>query len=177
MTQTQQRLIGALLLFSIHCGYAVPSLSQASSSEDAATVKRIMTTVLARCYSKTNGITRIAFEPPKDQDVAEIKAIGDRAIPLLAAYLDSQQKDGFTQLFAVKFLVAIGGPATFAPLQRASAEDQWEVTRAAALDGMFAVSESRAKLFIKAALEDKSQLVRRRAQALWALYREYEKSK
>ena len=176
MTQTRYRRIGPLLVC-ICCAFAVPGLGQVSSSEDATTVKRIMTRVLMRCYSKANGITRIAFEPPKDQDVAEIKALGERAISPLAAYLDSEQKDGLTQLFAVKFLMAIGGPSTFAPLQRASAEDQWEVTRAAALAGMFAVSESRAKPFVEIALADKSQLVRRRAQALWALYRGHEDSK
>lgn len=176
MTQTRHRLIGSLLLC-ISCTCAVPGLGQVSSPEDAATVKRVMTTVLARCYSKTNGITKIAFEPPRDQDVAEIKALGDRAIPPIAAYLDLEQKDGFTQLFAVKFLMAIGGPGTFASLQRASAEDQWEITRAAALAGMFAVSKTRAKPFVETALADKSELVRRRAQALWDLYREHEESK
>src|SRR5215471_15142633 len=121
MTQTRHRLIGSLLLC-ISCTCAVPGLGQVSSPEDAATVKRIMTTVLARCYSKTNGITRIAFEPPREQDVSEIKALGERAIPLLAGYLDLEQKDGFTQLFAVKFLMAIGGHHTFSPLTKAFGE-------------------------------------------------------
>src|SRR5262249_4720442 len=97
-----------------------------------------MTTVVARCYSTTNGIRRITVEPPTNQEVAEIRALGERAIEPLAAYLDSERRGGRMQWFAVRFLIAVGGPGTFAPLQKAFAEDPWEVTKAAALAGMFA---------------------------------------
>jgi hypothetical protein len=55
------------------------------------------------------------------------------------------------------------------------AEDQWEVTRAAALDGLFAVSQVEAKPYVKAALGDMSQLVWRRAHDLWSLYQQQNK--
>src|SRR5262249_2206646 len=119
---------------------------------------------------------KITVEPPTNQEVAEIKALGERAIQPLAAYLDAEPKGGLRQWFAVKFLMLVGGPGTFAPLQKAFAEDPWEVTREAALDGMFAVSESQAKPFIKVALADKSEAVRSRAQQLWALSREHEEA-
>jgi hypothetical protein len=84
--------------------------------------------------------------------------------------LTYNKKNGLTQLFAVKFLIAIGGSYTLGPLKRAFAQDQWEVTRAAALDGIFAVSHAEAKPYMEAALVDRSQLVRRRAHELWSLY-------
>src|SRR5439155_2816080 len=96
-------------------------------------------------------------------------------------YLDLQRKNGFTQLFAVKFLMAIGGSTILSPLKRALAQqDQWEVTRAAALDGIFSVSRNEARPYVKAALADKSPLVQRRAKELLALDQEQnneEKSK
>jgi hypothetical protein len=61
-------------------------------------------------------------------------------------------KPDLTQLFAVKFLMALCGSSTLGPLKRAFAQDQGEVTRAAALDGLFAVSQVEAKPYVKAAL-------------------------
>jgi hypothetical protein len=66
------------------------------------------------------------------------------------------------------------------PLKRAFAQDQWEVTRAAALDGIFSVSRDEARPYVTATLADKSPLVQRRAKELLALYQEQnneEKSK
>jgi hypothetical protein len=77
--------------------------------------------------------------------------------------------------FAVKFLVTIGGSSTLGPLRRAFAQDQWEVTRAAALDGIFAVSQAEAEPDVEAALDDSSQLVRRRAHHLLSLYQQQNK--
>jgi hypothetical protein len=70
--------------------------------------------------------------------------------------------------------------STLGPLKRAFAQDQWEVTRVAALDGIFAVSQVEAEPYVEAALGDSSQLVRQRAKELLALYQEQnneEKSK
>jgi len=55
------------------------------------------------------------------------------------------------------------------------AQDQWKVTGAAALDGLFAVSQVEAKPYLKAALGDMSQLVWRRAHDLWSLYQQQNK--
>lgn len=134
-----------------------------------------MTTVLSRCYSTVNGVKRISFEPPTNQEFAEVEALGPKAVAPLAKYLDLQPKNDLTQLFAVKFLMAIGGSSTLGPLKRAFAQDQWEVTRAAALDGIFAVSQVEAKPYVEAALGDSSQLVRRRAHHLWSLYQQQNK--
>jgi len=104
-----------------------------------------------------------------------VEALGQKAVAPLAKYLDLQSKNGLTQLFAVKFLTAIGGSSTLGPLKRAFAQDQWEVTRVAALSGIFAVSHAEAKPYVEAALGDKSEVVRQRAQHLWSLYQQQNK--
>jgi len=134
-----------------------------------------MTTALSRCYSTVNGVKRITFEPATNQEFAEVEELGQKAVAPLAKYLDLQPKNDLTQLFAVKFLMAIGGSSTLGPLKRAFAQDQWEVTRAVALDGIFAVSRAEAKPYVEAALSDSSQLVQQRAHHLWSLYQEQDK--
>lgn len=135
-----------------------------------ALVREIMAADLSRCHDSINGVERISFVPSTDAEIAQIRSLGIEAIPPLAAYLDIAPKDGFTQLFAVRFLADIGGSATFAPLKRAFAPDQWEVTRFVALDAMFEVSRARAEPYIKLSLADQSSLVRKRAKELWSLY-------
>lgn len=134
-------------------------------------VDQIMAAALARCYSVTaDGVKTITFMPPTNEEVAEVKTLGPKAIAPLARYLDLKQKNGLTQLFAVRFLMAIGGTSTLAPLKRAFAQDQWEVVRDVALSAIFAASPSEAKPYVEAALGDKSQVVRQHAQHLWSLY-------
>jgi hypothetical protein len=171
MTLHQRRLPAVFVLLCVlYHVHADLGASRTSDPEASATVERIMTTALARCYSTVDGVKRIGFVPPTNEDLAAIKALGQRAVAPLAQYLDLKSKNGLTQLFAVKFLVAIGGSSTLGPLKRALSQDQWEVTRAAALDGVFAVSRAEAKPYVKAALGDRSQLVRQRAHDLWSLY-------
>ena len=89
-----------------------------------------------------------------------MRTLGPKAVAPLAKYFDLEPKNGFTQLFAVKFLTAIGGSSPLGPLKKAFAQqDQWEVTRAPALSGIFAVSQAEAKPYVEAALGDTSQLV------------------
>ena len=175
MNQAQRSLCRALVLSCIVIGYASLGFGQASDPKSSAVIEQTMTTALLRCYSTVNGVKRITFEPPTNQEVAEVKALGQKAVAPLARYLDLQEKNGFTQLFAVKFLMTIGGSSTLGPLRRAFAQDQWEVTRAVALDGIFAVSRAEAKPYVGAALSDSSQLVRQRAHHLWSLYQQQNK--
>jgi hypothetical protein len=175
MNQAQRGLRRALVLSCIVIGYAWLGFGQASDPKNSAIIEQIMTTALSRCYSTVNGVKRITLESPTNQEFAEVNALGQEAVAPLARYLDLQPKNGFTQLFAVKFLMAIGGSSTLVPLKRAFAQDQWEVTRAAALDGLFAVSQVEAKPYVEAALGDRSQLVRRRAHDLWSLYQQQNK--
>ena len=166
----------ALVLSCIVIGYVSLGFGQASDPKSSAVIDQIMSTALSRCYStKVDGIKKISFEPPTNEEFAEVKALGQKAVAPLARYLDLQEKNGFTQLFAVKFLMAIGGSSTLGPLKRTFAQDQWEVTRAAALSGLFAVSQVEAKPYVEAALGDRSQLVRRYAHDLWSLYQEQNK--
>ena len=176
MTQARRCLCGLLVSSCIVIGDASLGFGQVSDPKSSAVIDQIMTTALARCYSTgTDGFKRIDFVIPTNEEFDQVKALGQKAIVPLARYLDLQQKNGFAQLFAVKFLIAIGGSSTLGPLKRAFAQDQWEVTRAAALDGIFAVSHAEAKPYVEAALGDKSQLVRRRAHDLWSLYQQQNK--
>lgn len=170
MSQTQRRLSYAFIVPCILIAYASLGYGQASDPKSSAEVDQIMTSALSRCYSTVDGVKRISFVPPTNEEIVEVEALGQKAIAPLAKYLDLQPKNDFTQLFAVKFLIAIGGPSTLGPLKRAFAQDQWEVTRAAALSGMFAASHAEAKPYVEAARSDSSPLVRQRARDLWNLY-------
>jgi hypothetical protein len=144
---------------------------QASDPKSSAVVDQIMATALSRCYSVTaDGVKAITFVPATNEEVAEVQALGRKAVAPLARYLDLKQKNGLTQFFAVRFLMEIGGNSTLGPLKRAFAQDQWEVVRDAALDGIFRVSPTEAKPYLEAALGDRSQVVRQNAQHLWSLY-------
>src|SRR5215831_11200899 len=110
MNQTQRTLRGALVLSCMVSGYASLGVGQASDPKSSAVVDQIMATALARCYSvMPDGIKRIEFIPATNEEVAEVKALGPKAVAPLARYLDLKQKNGLTQLFAVRFLMAIGG--------------------------------------------------------------------
>jgi hypothetical protein len=177
MNQAPRSLRRALVASGIVIGYASLGFGQASDpkSSASAVIEQIMTAALSRCYSTVNGVKRITFEPATNQEFAELEALGQKAVAPLAKYLDLEPKNGLTQLFAVEFLMAIGGSSTLGPLKRAFAQDQWEVSRAAALSGIFAVSPAEAKSYVEAALGDSSQLVRLRAQHLWSLYQQQKK--
>jgi hypothetical protein len=170
MNQAQRGLRRALVLSCIVIGYPSLGFGQASDPKSSAIIDQIMTTALLRCHSTVSGVERISFESATNQEFAEVEALGQKAVAPLAKYLDLQSKNGLTQFFAVKFLMAIGGSSTLSPLKRAFAQDQWEVTRVAALDGLFAVSQVEAKPYVEAVLGDRSQLVQRRAHDLWSLY-------
>jgi len=173
MNQAQRNLCRTLILSSMVSGYASVGFGQASDPKSSAVVDQIMAAALARCYSTTaDGVRKIEFVTPTNEEFAQVEALGQRAIGPLARYVDLRPQNGFTQLFAVKFLMAIGGPSTFDPLKRATAADQWELTRAAGLSGMFRVSRAEAKPYVEAALDDTSQLVRQRAHQLWGLYQQ-----
>jgi len=156
-------------------GYTSLGFGQASDPKSSAIIDQIMATALSRCYSTVNGVKRISFEPATNEEFAQVKALGQKAIVPLARYVDLRPRNGFTQLFAVKFLMGIGGSSTLGPLERALAQDQWEVTRATALSGMFSVSPDAARPYVEAALTDKSHLVQQRAQELQAFYQKQNK--
>jgi len=163
------------VLSCIVIGYASLGFGQASDPKSSAIIDQIMATALSRCYSTVNGVKRISFEPATNEEFAQVKALGQKAIVPLGRYVDLRPQNGFTQLFAVKFLMGIGGSSTLGPLKGALAQDQWEVTRATALSGMFSVSPDAARPYVEAALTDKSHLVQQRAQELQAFYQKQNK--
>jgi hypothetical protein len=158
----------ALVLLCLRFAYA--SDHGGRDSRANVIVRQIMAADLARCSSSVNGVRLFSYAPSSGTEVAQIQSLGKDAIPPLAAYIRRKHKDGFTQLLAVAFLADIGGPATFVPLKQAFAPDQWEVTRLAALYGMFAASPAKAKPYVRRALIDRSGLVRERASELWNSY-------
>ncbi len=102
MNQAQRSLRRALVS-SIVIGYASLGFGQANDPKSFAIIEQIMTTALSPCYSTVNGVKRITFESPTNQEFAEVKALGQEAVAPLARYLDLQPKNGFTQLFAVSY--------------------------------------------------------------------------
>jgi HEAT repeat protein len=152
----------------LNCSLAT-GFCQESATNDADEVAQIMKTALARCFSTVNGVKRISFVPATSEETSEVTRIGYNAIPQLASYIDLPRKDDLTQLLAVKFLISIGLPETYPPLERALKSDQWELTRVQALSGLFELSHETAKPFIENALTDSSTLVRERAKELWKI--------
>ena len=169
----QQRYGGLhlVLLLAILSAYLPSGFAQTSNSTASDTVKRTMATVLAHCHMKSDGIEMITFIPPSNEEFETIKSLGAAAIEPLSIYLEAREDGGFTQLFAVKFLTALRNPSALAALQRAFDQDQWEVTRMAALAGMFETSKAAAEPYVEAALEDTSPVVRHMAESLWAEYK------
>lgn len=159
-----------LLLILLGANAAYPSDQVGNNLRAEAVVREIMAADISRCHSSVNGVKMISFVPPTDAEVAQIRSLGIEAIAPLAAYLDLKSNDGFTQLFAVRFLVDIGGSATLVPLKRAFDPDHWEVTRLVALEGMFNASPVEAEPYVKRGLADQSILIRNCANELWHLY-------
>ena len=168
MTAWQSISLAAILvLTSIGAADGQQSASPVQKRAGAsAVVQRIMSKAQSRWYSQVSGISRIRFEPATNDEVAEVKALGEDAIPALEHYIDLQPRDDFTQLIAVRFLTEIGSASALPALKKALSHDQWEVTRAAALDGMFIISPSEARSYVAAALTDGSAVVRQHARNL-----------
>lgn len=160
-------LIGLMLLNPVVYCQTTPNGNERTTAD--ATVDLVMQRALARCRMEENGVKRIQWVSPTPNDFKEIKELGESAVGPLSRYL-SGTHSGFGELMAVKFLIALGGTATMAPLEKATMPDQWDVTRAQALSGLYQLSANEAKPYIEAAVNDKSQLVRQRAHDLYQLY-------
>jgi hypothetical protein len=157
-----------VMLLSASPGFGEAQLEQAPNAE--AKVSTIMQHASSRFTTHLDGVKQISWQPPTDEEISEIRSLGELAVDPLAKYLDSAQKDDLTQLLAVKFLAALKLPSTSTPLKLALAPDRWEITRAAALSTLYDLSQSDAKPYVQAALADKSALVRQRAKSLMDLY-------
>jgi len=169
MTKALSFAAAALLLIA-SCNVLCQDESR-ETPEANTVVERIMSSAFARCHSERNGVKGLSFVPPTTEEMAEVVSMGDDAIAPLASYFDAEPNGGFLQLFAVKFLEALNRHETFSPLARAFDHDQCEVTRNAALNAMFALSEQEAKPYVEAALSDESKVVKQSAARLWALYK------
>jgi hypothetical protein len=177
MNRQWHGFLHVLLLLGI-LGARLPSgFAQTIRSAASDTVKRTMAAVLAHCHYKVGGVEAITFIPPSNNQIETIKSHGSAAIEPLSRYLDAKVDGGFSQLFAVRFLTSLRNPAAFSALQRAFAQDQWEVTRTAALAGMFETSKTAPEPYVKAALEDQSRVVCHMAESLWTSYEQHESDK
>jgi hypothetical protein len=104
MTQARRHLCGLLVSSCIAIGYASLGFGQASDPKSSAVIDEIMTAALSRCYSTLNGVKRITFEPLTNQEVAEVEALGQKAVAPLARYLDLQEKTGSHSFLRLSFL-------------------------------------------------------------------------
>jgi hypothetical protein len=90
-SEAQRILCRVLVLSCVVIGYVSSGFGQAGDPKSAAVVDQIMATALARCYSTdTDGFKGITFQPVTNQEVAEVKALGEKAVAPLARYLDLQ---------------------------------------------------------------------------------------
>jgi hypothetical protein len=177
MNRQWHGFLHVLLLLGIFGARLPFGFAQMSRPAASDTVKRTMAAVLAHCRFKADGVEGMTFIPPSNDEIETIKSLGSAAIETLSTYLDPKVDGGFSQLFAVRFLTALRNPAALGALQRAFAQDQWEVTRVAALAGMFETSKTTTKPYVEAALEDKSEVVRHMAESLWTSYEPHKSDK
>jgi len=168
MNQQRYGLLHVLLLLGILLAHVPRGLAQVGTRQASKTVKRAMTAALARCHFRVGNVEAITFIPASNEEFETIKSLGSAAIEPLSTYMDAKADGGLVQFFAVKFLTALRSPTALSALQRAFAPDQWEVTRMAALYGMFETSKEAARPYIEAALDDESPLVRQTAERLYA---------
>src|SRR5260370_24550874 len=116
MSQTQRCLCVILIVACIFAGDAPLGFGQASDAKSSAVIQQIMTTALSRCYSTVNGVRRISFAPPTNQEFAEVEALAQKAVAPLATYLDLETKTGFPHLFPVNFPWTPHPPSPLVPL-------------------------------------------------------------
>jgi hypothetical protein len=108
-------------------------------------------------------ITR-SFIPPSKPAVDEVKDYGDKAVPILAEYL---QTSGFEKYHAMRLLGAIGGESVVAPLRQVALHDSSAGYREYALAFLtLAPWELAAPILQKAASRDADLRVRQRAKEL-----------
>src|SRR6266568_8458745 len=109
----------ALILFGITFAQAHAQIAATRKGEDknSARVARIMARALARCRSQVHGFSKISWVPPTNDDVQGIEAMGELAVVPLSRSVDSERKDGFSELIAVRLLAAIGGQIVEVPLR------------------------------------------------------------
>jgi hypothetical protein len=132
-----------LATYSGYCQNA-PS-SQGPQDLPSERVKTIISRCLARDYSiasghtsdgrPVNGVTAMTWVPPTTEDNQEMASIGPDAIKPLSLLLD-EDRGGFVQLLAVRFLVGIGGASVYDALVRATKRDKWQVVRFTAMEGL-----------------------------------------
>ena len=105
------------------------------------------------------------FIPPSELAVDEVKAYGDKAVPILAEYL--RQTSGFEKYHAMRLLGAIGGKSVVAPLRQVALHDSSAGYREYALAFLTqAPWELAAPILQEAASRDADLKVRQRAKEL-----------
>jgi hypothetical protein len=103
------------------------------------------------------------------EEMDQIKAYGDRAIPPLSAYLDTSNYRA--QHLAVRILAYIGGKKVIAPLSKAAEQSSSEVVRLSAVDCLGQqLWEDAAPIVKRVASDDSNPLVREHAQRVIAAH-------
>jgi hypothetical protein len=103
------------------------------------------------------------------EEMDQIKAYGDRAIPALTGYFDTSNYRA--QHLAVRILAYIGGKRVIAPLSKAAEQSSSEVVRLSAVDCLGQqLWEDAAPTVKRVASEDSNPLVREHAQRVIAAH-------
>ena len=112
-------------------------------------------------------ITAITFMPPTNEHVDEVRRYGEKAIPILAGYLN--RPSGFEKHLAMRFLWSIGGKGIIDPLRKVALHDPSPSFRTTALLWLSGVPWDLAAPIIRQAAEnDSSEEVRTQAKAILA---------
>ena len=137
-------------------------------------VRTIISRCLARDYSivngyasdgrPVNGATRISWVPPMPEDYQEMASIGSDAVKPLSLFLDD--RGGFVNLLAVKFLIRIGGASAFGSLVRATNRDEWDVVRVTAMEELAASPNAETTAIIKVMQNDEDPFIAKKAREI-----------
>lgn len=137
-------------------------------------VKAIISRCLARDYSIVNGyasggrpvhgVTRLSWVSPMPEDYRDMTLIGPEAVKPLSLLLED--KGGFVNLLAVKFLIEIGGPSAFRALVRATNRDEWDVVRFTAMEELAASPNAETAAIIKRMQNEKDPYIAKTAREI-----------
>jgi hypothetical protein len=160
---TDMKIVQAVLLLMLLTLPTHGQLNLPSSPEEA---KVAVDAVVQRCLSRDfttleNGITRISWVNPTDEDYGKIQGLGHSAVDPLATHIES--RNDFDQLLAVKFLGSLRVSGTTKPLETATASRNWVIVRLAAMTELWSTATDEGRSWIMNMRNDPDPLVSKRA--------------
>lgn len=165
-------LLFAFSLGQVSCPEWLSALQETASGAAQADVELKVTSLLDQILSRGEGqvgdVKTNTWVPPSKEDVATIRALGQKSIAPLNHALSSPVP--FRQLIAVRLLEEVGGPDTLPVLKRGLEPDRWVVVRMQSLSSLRSVPDDLAIPILRNALHDTDIHVARRAHDLLVDY-------